>query len=106
MGREQGDDRSRQIALAHVDKACLIDEMRGVAGIKEFQEIEPALGIRGYEGGELIIADVRAHAIARLVPRTGIVNGDPIRYDGPRRCEGPSGPRRLPPPHWQLPGDL
>src|SRR5208337_1905072 len=45
----------------------------------------------------------------RPSPRRSRASGgraSPLRHDGPRRREGPSGPRWLPTPHWRLRGDL
>jgi hypothetical protein len=79
MSGEQIDDFSRQIALAHVGETGVIDQVSGVAGVEQLQEVEPALRARGRERRELVVADLGAYAVLRLVPCPGVIDGDPRR---------------------------
>ena len=48
-----------------------------MAGAQQFQEVQPALGAGRAEPGEMIIADLRAEAVRRLVARARIVDRNP-----------------------------
>ena len=39
VGLEQIDDFPRQIVLAHISEAGVVDEVRGVAGVEQLQEV-------------------------------------------------------------------
>ena len=75
--REQGDDLAGQVVLAHVDERGIVDQMRRITSIQRLEKVQPAVGARGDEGGELIVADVYAHAVLRLVASPGVVDRDP-----------------------------
>lgn len=77
MSGEQIDDFARQVVLAHVGETRRIDQMRGIAGVEQLQEVQSALGARGRKRRELVVADLRAHAVLGLVPRTGVIDRDP-----------------------------
>jgi len=84
VGCEHADHGTRQIALAHVGEARLVDEMRRVAGVEQVQEVQPALRARGDERRELVIADLRGDEVLGLVPCAGVVDRNP-RCVGRRR---------------------
>ena len=77
VGCEHADHGTRQIALAHVGEARLVDEMRRVAGVEQVQEVQPALRARGDERRELVIADLRGDEVLGLVPCAGVVDRNP-----------------------------
>jgi hypothetical protein len=71
------DDRASQGALAHVGQGLGVDDVVAIASPQHFQEIQPAL--RGGEGGEVIVADLRAVAVPVPVAGAGIIHTDPGR---------------------------
>jgi hypothetical protein len=49
-----------------------------VAGAQQFEEVKAALGVRGAEPGDVLVADLRAEAVSGLVAGAGVVNRDPV----------------------------
>src|SRR3712207_6261602 len=72
--------------LAHVGQRLGIDHVVRMAGPQQPKEVQPALAGRGAEPGEVVVADPRAAAVRRPVPRPGVVHRDPggTRQPGPR----------------------
>src|SRR6266581_7598664 len=73
------DDRAGQVPSAHVAERRSIDDVVGMAGPQQVEEIEPALRLRGAEPGEMLVADLRADAIGGFVASPGIVDRNPGR---------------------------
>ena len=74
-GRLQtGDDGAGETTSAHVGQGRVIDQVVIVAGPEQFQEVPPALGRAGGKPGEMVVADLRAHAVARLMAGAGVVH--------------------------------
>ena len=76
---QEGDHRASQSVLAHVGQRLGVDHVVAMPGPQQFEEVQPALADRAAEPGEVVIADLRADAIHRLVPRPGVVDRDPAR---------------------------
>lgn len=74
---KRGDDLARQVVLAHIGNRRIIDQVRRIARIQQLEKIEPALGARGHEGREPIVADVRAHPVLSLMSCARVVDRDP-----------------------------
>jgi hypothetical protein len=89
MACQECDHRSGQGVLAHVGQRLGIDDVVTMPGPQQLEEVQPALAGRAAEPGEVVVADLRADAIHRLVPRPGVVDRDPARARQP-------GPQHLP----------
>ena len=74
-----GDQRPSQAAITHIGQSFGIDHIVGVPGAQQVEEVEPALAGRGAKPGEMRVADLGAHAVARLVPCAGVIDADPGR---------------------------
>ncbi len=70
-----GDHRAGQ--LAHVGQSLGVDHVVAVARPQDLQEVQPALGRGRGEGGEVIVADLRADAVAVPVTGASVVDADP-----------------------------
>jgi hypothetical protein len=78
MIQKVGDHRTGQRPLAHVGDRLIIDHVIAVAGAQQFEEVEAALGAGGAELGEMVVADLCAKPIGGPVPRSGVVDRDPV----------------------------
>jgi len=74
---QPGDQDGRQCARAHVGERGVVQHEVAVAGPQEIKEVQPALRRACAEPGEVVIADLRAEAVGRLVPRAGVVDRNP-----------------------------
>ena len=74
-----GYGRTRQRPVAHVSQRLGVDHVIGVAGAEQVEEVQPALAARGGEPGEMLVADLGAHAVGRPVPRASVVHAQPGR---------------------------
>ena len=83
MACQAGDHRPGQGALAPVGQGLGIDHVVRMPGPQQRKEVQPALAGRGTEPGEMVIADLRADAIHRPVPRPGVIDRDPARVPQP-----------------------
>src|SRR5215204_3028317 len=83
---QERDYRPGQGAFAHVGQRLGIDDVVGMPGAQQLEEVQPALAGGGAEPGEMVIADLRAAAVRRPVPRPGVVDRDPgrTRQPGPQ----------------------
>ena len=68
------DHRSGQVVLAHVVQRRLVDDVIGVAGAQQFEEVQPALAAGGAEPGEVVVADLRADGVGAAMARAGVVH--------------------------------
>ena len=86
VGGQRLDDRPGQGAIAHVGQRLGVDDIIGVAGAQQFEEVQPAPAGRGAEPGEVVVADLRAAAARAPVARPGVVHRDPrgMRQPGAR----------------------
>ena len=66
IGFQPGDHRSRQGALTHVIQRLGVDHVVTVSGAQHLQEIQPAFGAGGGEGGEVVVADLGAETVLSL----------------------------------------
>ena len=57
--------------------AAGVDDVVGVAGPQQLEEVQPALAGRRAEPGEAVVADLRADAVDAAVARAGVVHRDP-----------------------------
>ena len=71
------DHRPCQGMLAHVLQRRRVDDVVGVAGPQQLEEVQPALAARRAEPGEAVVADLRADAVGAAVARAGVVHRDP-----------------------------
>ena len=78
-----GDHRAAQATLAHVGQGLGIDHVIAVAGLQDLQEAQPAFRRGRGERGEVVVADLRADAVAVLVTGAGVVDADPALFTGP-----------------------
>jgi hypothetical protein len=74
---QQLDHRPRQGMLAHVLQRRRVDDVVGMAGTQQLEEVQPALAARRAEPGEAVVADVRADPVGAAVARAGVVHRDP-----------------------------
>jgi hypothetical protein len=74
---QERNHRPGQGALAHVGQRLGVDDVVGMPGPQQFEEVQPALAGRGAEPGEIVVADLRATAVRCPVPRPGVVHRDP-----------------------------
>ena len=72
------DQRAGQTTVAQVGKGICIDHVVGMTGAQHGQKIQSAFALGGAEPREMIIADLRADPIARLVARTGVIRTYPV----------------------------
>ena len=79
MVGQEPDDRPGERSAPHIVERLGVDHVVVVAGAQQFQKIEPALGAGRAEPGEVLVADVGAVPVGRLVPRAGVVDHDPGR---------------------------
>ena len=77
LGRQAADHRPGERAAAHVGQRRVVDHVVGVAGAQQVEEVEPALGRPRAEPGEVVVADLRAEAVAASVACAGVVHRDP-----------------------------
>ena len=84
--RQQRHKWAGQMAPAHVRKRRRVDHVVPVAGPQQRKKVQPALRKRRPEPGKAVIADLRANAVRRLVPRSGVIDRDPSRrlHTGPQ----------------------
>ena len=61
---EAGDYGADQRSLTHISDRVIIDRVVTMTGAQQFEEIEAALGFRGAEPGEVLVADLCAEAVA------------------------------------------
>ena len=80
---QERDHRAGQGVLAHVGQRLGVDHVVSMPGPQQREEVQPALAGRAAEPGEVVIADLRADAIHRLVPGAGVVDRDPARARQP-----------------------
>ena len=79
MGGQSANDRPGQGMLAHVGERRVIDDVVGVSGAQQVEEVQPALAAGGAEPGEPVVADLRADAVGAAMARAGVVHRDPGR---------------------------
>jgi hypothetical protein len=65
--------------IAPVGQRRVIDHVVGVPSAQQIEEVQTALAARRAEPGEMIIAELRAGAVAGLVARAGIIHAHPGR---------------------------
>jgi hypothetical protein len=85
MAIQAGDHRPGQGTLAHVSQGLSVHDVVAVSGPQQLEEVQPALAGRGAEPGEMVIADLRADAIPRPVPRPGVVTVTQPALSSPAR---------------------
>ena len=73
------DDRPGEGTPAHIVQCGFVDDVVGVSGAQQIEEVQPALARPRAEPGEVVVADLRAEAILAGMARTGIVDRDPGR---------------------------
>ena len=73
------DDGPGQGTAAHIVQRRFVDDVVGVSGAQQIEEVQPALARPGAEPGEVVIADLRAEAVLACVARAGVVHRDPGR---------------------------
>src|SRR5262245_55894648 len=66
-----------QRAFTHVGQRRSINDVIAVAGAQQIEEVEPALGGRGPEPGEVFITHLCAEAVAGFVARASVVHRNP-----------------------------
>ena len=66
---QQLDHRPCQGMLAHVLQRRRVDDVVGVAGLQQLEEVQPALAARRAEPGEAVVAELRADAVDAAVAR-------------------------------------
>jgi len=66
-----------ECAFTQVIQRGGIAHVIGVAGTQQLEKVAPALAARGAKPGKAIVADLRAHVVAALMARAGIVHRDP-----------------------------
>src|SRR5215468_10514390 len=78
MIEKAGDHRASQRSLAHVSDRLIGNHIIAVAGAQHLKEVEAALGARGAEPSEVVVANLCAKAVGGLVACAGVVHRDPI----------------------------
>src|SRR5215468_5531408 len=78
MIEKAGDHRASQRSLAHVSDRLIVNHIIAVAGAQHLKEVEAALGARGAEPSEVVVANLCAKAVGGLVACAGVVHRDPI----------------------------
>jgi hypothetical protein len=81
---QAGDQRRRQAALTQIRQRHVVDDVIGVAGAQQPEEVQPALAPAAAEPGEVLVADLGADAVRAGVARPGVVDRDPGRRLQPR----------------------
>jgi hypothetical protein len=60
MVEKTGDHRASQRSLAHVSDRLIVNHIIAVAGTQQLKEVEAALGARGAEPSEVVVANLCA----------------------------------------------
>ena len=58
MGGQPMDDGPCQGTATHIVQRCLIDDVVGVSGAQQIEEVQPALARPSAEPGEIVVADL------------------------------------------------
>jgi len=74
MGGQLMDDGPGQGTAAHIVQRRFVDDIVGVPGTQQIEEVQTALARPGAEPGEIVVADLRAEAVPASVTRAGIVH--------------------------------
>src|SRR3954467_10441944 len=87
----RGNDWPGQSTVPHVGQSLGIDHVICMTGAQEFQEVQPALGSGGGEGGEMVVADLGTGTLAALMASSGVIDRDPgcAPPDRPAARRGP-----------------
>jgi len=75
---QSGDDRTAEIAAAHVRERLVVKDILTVASAQQPKKAGAAFRSSGGEKGEGVIADLGAEAIFALVPGAGIIHRNPV----------------------------
>ena len=67
----------RQRAFAHIGERRGIDDVIAMTGAQQAEEVEAALRAGGAEPGEMVVADLGAEAVLRLMAGAGVIDRDP-----------------------------
>lgn len=76
---ESADHRAGERASAHIGERRVVDDIVGVAGAQQVEEVQPALALPRAEPGEIVIADMGAESVPSGMPRAGVVHRHPGR---------------------------
>ena len=76
LSHQPGDRRRRQGVLSHIAISRLVENVIGVTGAQQVEEIQPAFRCAGREPGEPVIADLRAKPVLAGMPRAGVIDGE------------------------------
>ncbi len=79
MGGQPMDDGPCQGTPAHIVQRRVVDDIVGVSGTQQVEEVQPALARPRAEPGEVVIADLRAEPVLAGMARAGVVHRDPTR---------------------------
>jgi hypothetical protein len=84
VGGEPSHQKRRHVLLAHIGERFVVDDIVCEPGAQAFEEVHAALRIGRPEPRETIVADLRAHRVAPLVARPGVIDADPgcVRKSG------------------------
>jgi hypothetical protein len=79
FGLQTGDRGRGQALVSHVVVSVVVEHVVSVAGAEQVEEVQPALRRPRAEPGKPLIADLRAKAVRRFMPRAGVVHRYPRR---------------------------
>ena len=77
MSSQLLEERSGQGMITHVAQGRVVDDVVGMTGAQQVEEVQPALAARRAEPGEIVIANLRADAVGAAVACTGVVHAHP-----------------------------
>ena len=79
FGLQKGDRGRWQPMVSHVVVGRVVENIVGVSGAQQIEEVQPALRGPRAKPGEPFIADLRAKPVLPGMTRTGVVDADPGR---------------------------
>src|SRR6185437_16985164 len=75
--------RSSQAAAAYGVERGFVQHIIAMTGAQQIAEVQPALGETSAKPSEAVVADLRAEAVFRPMPRAGVIERYPRRVRQP-----------------------